>query len=378
MFFILFGLNNNVFALNSKNSNVSIKNSFSANDFFNPKDTIDTQLYVVTKNDGAEYIGIILSNDAREVLLKTDKLGEIYIAKSDIKSIVKIEDTKSIVNGEFYSSGPFTTRYAFTTNALPMKKDENYMMLNLYGPEVHFTVSDHFNLGIMSTWVGSPLVLAAKYTIKTKDEKVNLSLGTLFGSSGYINSFKGFGGLHFANITFGDTKGNITFAAGYGYLQSGNESYNNLAPGIYYTDEPYFPYDYTGTGEKAPAKKGIIFSVAGITKIGKKASFVFDSMIGSFKFGDNTESMLEITPVVYLPEYIPGKYKHTITYVENRVTALFLMPGIRIQTSETRAFQVSLAGVVVSYKDRNYNSNGSTSNESHSFPLPMASWFFTF
>jgi hypothetical protein len=39
------------------------------------------------------------------------------------------------------------------------------------------------------------------------------------------------------------------------------------------------------------------------------------------------------------------------------------MPGMRFQRSESKAFQISLAGVIT---------------DGMSFPLPMASWFYKF
>ena len=51
----------------------------------------DTTLRVVTKHDGTEYIGVIISDDGREVLIETKALGKIYIPKSDIRSIVIVE-----------------------------------------------------------------------------------------------------------------------------------------------------------------------------------------------------------------------------------------------------------------------------------------------
>ncbi len=37
---------------------------------------VDTNTYVILKNDSNEYIGKILSDDGREVLINTDKLGK--------------------------------------------------------------------------------------------------------------------------------------------------------------------------------------------------------------------------------------------------------------------------------------------------------------
>ena len=46
-------------------------------------------------------------------------------------------------------------------------------MINLYGPEVHFAVHKDFSVGVMSTWIGSPLALALKYTRGTANPKIN-------------------------------------------------------------------------------------------------------------------------------------------------------------------------------------------------------------
>ena len=58
---------------------------------------------------------------------------------------------------------------------------------------------------------------------------------------------------------------------------------------------------------------------------------------------------------------------YTVTRKENAYsTALFLMPGVRFQNSDRKAFQICIAGVSM-FGD----SNGS-------FPIPMCSWFYKF
>jgi hypothetical protein len=59
-----------------------------------------------------------------------------------------------------------------------------------------------------------------------------------------------------------------------------------------------------------------------------------------------------------LQQVVVGEYKKQYQNI------LVVMPGMRFQRSETKAFQISLAGVIVP-------------NEV-SFPLPMASWFYRF
>jgi hypothetical protein len=70
---------------------------------------------------------------------------------------------------------------------------------------------------------------------------------------------------------------------------------------------------------------------------------------------------------------IPGTYQHDVVNVRTESNALFLMPGMRFQTKENRAFQVALAGVAV------FRTKGHTgSNPNYSLPIPMCTWFFRF
>jgi hypothetical protein len=292
-----------------------------------PSDTLKTSVQsVITKHDGTEYIGTILSDDGRELLISTKALGKIYIPKSEVKSIVKEVDTKSIVYGEYQSAGPFTTRYAFTNNALPIKKGENYAMVHWYGPEVHFAVTDHLNVGIMSTWLASPLILALKYSFKTEETKVNYSLGTMIGTSGYLNNWEGYYGLHWASVTLGDRKNNLTCSGGYSYFQNGG---TEPAAGVY-------TISYPDRFEKVPVTHGPIISLAGICKVGAKASFIFDSMFG-FLNHENTDVLYENHYDNNSNTYI---YNTTVTKTRKTSTALFIMPGMRFQNSRDYAFKI--------------------------------------
>jgi hypothetical protein len=328
------------------------------------------QLFVVTKHDGVQYIGLILSDDGREVLLETEMLGKIYIPKQEIRSIVAVENTDTIVNGEYRGTGPFTTRYVFTTNALPIRKGENYAMINLYGPEVHFAVADNFNLGVMSTWGASPLMLATKYSFKTKKETVNFSIGTLIGTSGYLNIFRGYAGLHFANVTIGNRQSNITLSAGYGYFATGSRV-TWVEEGTYYSENPY---SYYPQGTRAdPMYRGPVLSIGGIAPVGAKASFVFDSMFGFFSTLVNRVTTTEITPPDYQTIPVtPGYYRHDAVDETEQAFAFMIMPGMRFQSKENRAFQFALSGITVFEK--------SSVGLKHliSFPVPMCTWFFRF
>lgn len=180
--------------------------------------TDSKKLVLITKNNGGEFIGEIISDDGREILLMTTTIGKIYINKSDISGITLVDEkSTNKVGGEFRAEGPFTTRYFFTNNSLPLKKNEHYAMIQLYGPEVHFSVSDKLSLGIMASWIASPIAIASKLCLYSKNN-IHISLGNILGNSGYIEQGKVFGGLHWLTITKGDRMKNFSFSAGYGYV----------------------------------------------------------------------------------------------------------------------------------------------------------------
>ena len=371
----------------------------------------DTSLRLIEKHDGTKYIAKIISDDGRELLLQTEALGKLYLPKSEVKRISKIEDVGEIKDGEFREESPFTTRYAFTNNALPIKKNSHYAMVNLYGPEVHFAVNDRLNIGIMTTWIGSPFVAVGKYTIPTSNKKINLSIASMIGSSGYLQSFRGFGGLHWGTITYGDRNNNISFSGGFGYFNPGTPNYDwsSSQPGSsvtygttsqnvlgeYTTDQGqmdiYNDYQYdqaTGTSVVVSyeyfnynrpdvpfetirnTQKAPIFSIAGIFKLTNRASLFFDSMFG-LGMGDFTTTNIyggmEIIRDGNGNVIGVDSRPYVYSVVKSRPFALYFMPGMRFQKYESRAFQIAVAGVSVW-------ENG----DSFTFPLPLISWFIKF
>ncbi len=334
------------------------------------------QRMVITTNFNQSYVGLIISDDGREVLMETEDRGKIYISKANILSI-KPAGSNEVVMGEYVGEGAFTTRYAFTTNALPVKRGDNYAMLNLYGPEVHFAVSDNTSLGVMSTWLGSPMALAVKRSFATDNPMLNFSAGALLGTSGYLNNFEGGGGLYFANATFGNRKHNLTVAAGYAHVSPGTVDIVLTAPGVYMNDWSYYDVDAYGFSDfnfvetQKVVTRGPLLSVGAVTKVGPKASLVFDSMWGMFK--SNRPYNEAVTQVIRPADWTigdPGLYMHTVTLHEEDsepVFMFFLMPGFRVERTPNKSFQFNLAGVSFSL-DR----------ERVSFPFPMCTWFYGF
>lgn len=360
------------------------------------KDTITKDLYIVTKADGTEFFGYILSDDGREILLETKNIGKIYINKSDIKTLRVVENSgnEDLAYGEYRNSGPFTTRYAFTTNALPIEKGEDYAMIHLYGPEVHFAITNNFNLGVMSTWIGSPIALAGKYTFNSKS-KTYLALGTIIGSSGYLFNGKGYGGIHWLTMTTGDRKSNFSFSVGYSYAKTGQRKYlgskfdfpsfvdynkyDAMQAAVNYNENDY----NSNVIYRQRTPGALTIGISGIAPVGRKSSFIFDSML--FLFNPSTVkydySTYSITYDVVETNYSTIPYTTTTTTINEDVSigtgqeaigssaaVIILMPAMRFQKSHDKAFQVALAGII------NIKSNGDVST----YPAPMVSWLRQF
>tara|TARA_B100000768_G_scaffold63521_1_gene61453 strand:- start:1841 stop:3010 length:1170 start_codon:yes stop_codon:yes gene_type:complete len=364
--------------------------------------TNSKKLVLITKNNGGEFIGEIISDDGREILLMTTTIGKIYINKSDISGITLVDEkSTNKVGGEFRAEGPFTTRYFFTNNSLPLKKNEHYAMIQLYGPEVHFSVSDKLSLGIMASWIASPIALASKLCLYSKNN-IHISLGNILGNSGYIEQGKIFGGLHWLTITKGDRMKNFSFSAGYGYVVDNSDLFNNNYIGEDYTfqsrdenskyyvpnsniwgnsaysavwDELYSQFGNSNSIYSSSNLKGsYILSLAGIIPVGKKASLIFDSMLFlsqqySIQYEDHNVNVDYEEFNSSTGQTTQSNETFTVGINGRAVkgssfnTTLLLMPSLRINQSYEKAFQISLAGVIT---------------QEQSFPVPTISWLRKF
>ncbi|MEX0982043.1 MAG: hypothetical protein WD577_05885 [Bacteroidales bacterium] len=202
---------------------------------------------LITKNDGTEYVGIILQEDAREILIQTESIGEIFIPKHEIKSIEELRD-QDYRGGKYLGENILATRYFLTTNGLPMKKGDSYAIIQLYGAEYQLAIVDNLTVGGMTSWLGVPIIGTAKYAINIVDN-FSASVGLLAGTGSWA-SWDSYGLLPFGTLTVGNNRLNLNFSAGY------------LKVGI------------TDASISAP-----LYSIAGLARLSNKVSFVGDSFI---------------------------------------------------------------------------------------------------
>ena len=391
-------------------------------------------IVLVIKNDGGEYIGEIISDDGREILIISKSIGKIFIKKSNISSITKVNSSnKRKTFGGYLSESPFSTRYYFTNNALPIKRNENYALIHLFGPEIQLSVSNTTSVGIMASWIASPIGLALKQQLFSKN-KFHMSIGTILGSSGYLEQGRINGGLHWLTMTYGDRISNFSISGGIAHIRwpsVGNStimeiqrnlgernSYSFTDPNheFYIEDNQfdttsnsssYNPYYYYGANYD-PRQNGLeqelygendyssvynnnkfiyknrqvsgLIGISAIAPIGKKASFIFDSMIllrneNKVVYTGTKEVDIDYEVYNYSTDTI-NNYDQTILVGTDAVisdqkimkTTLIFMPAIRFSKSYKKAFQVALAGYI--------DIDGV--NGFSSAPVPMVSWLRKF
>jgi hypothetical protein len=216
-----------------------------------------TKLVCVTLNDGTKIIGKVTQNNERELTVSSLDGRRQIIPQFFVKTISEINESDMSKNGKYLGKDNYCTRYFLTTNGLPIEKGKNYIQWNLFGPDIQFSVSDHFGVGIMTTWFANPVVGSFKYSNKIS-KNVHYAIGGLVGTTTWrFNGGLGNGenrgsglALPFAALTFGNGRNNINFSYGYGASWKGLES--------------------QGTA---------LYSIAGMAKLSNKLSFVFDSFI---------------------------------------------------------------------------------------------------
>lgn len=244
---------------------------------------VEEKTHIVIKNDGSEYIGVILEDDGREILINSERLGKIYIPKHEIKSITEVDKTKKMED-ELYGEEFFSTRYFLTTNGLNQKKGDHYFLMNIFGPEIQFAVTDNLTIGGLTSWFGIPIVLSVKYSFQIS-ENLYFGAGVLGGSLSWVD-YTATGALPYGSLTFGNNANNVTFSGGYLFLQNERGSYQSP-----------------------------LYSFAGMLRIGKRASFIVDS----FGFMENNYNFLLVMPGIRLGDNNKAfQFGFTQLYIDNQ------------------------------------------------------------
>jgi hypothetical protein len=180
----------------------------------------DTAIVHVETVDGNEFLGQIVQQDSLKIVLKTEKLGEISIFKSDIKSqeIVKVQQIK---DDKYWFPNPQSTRYFWSPNGYGLKKGEGYYQnIWVLWNQFAYGLTDNFSVGagIIPTFLfgaPTPVFATVKFSIPVKKNKFNIAAGAIAGTV-LGESETGFG-IFYGLATVGSPDANVTVGMGYGF-----------------------------------------------------------------------------------------------------------------------------------------------------------------
>ncbi|EMR01164.1 hypothetical protein [Cesiribacter andamanensis] len=192
-----------------------------------PQDT--TTLYRVQTLDGNEYVGAILEQNEEFILLRTRNLGEITIARKDIRSITPIRPTQ-VVSGEIWFENPQSTRYFWSPNGYGLKRGEGYYQnVWILFNQASIGITDNISMGVgtvplfLFAGTSSPVWITPKVSVPVSGDKVALGAGALLGT---VLGEEGTGfGILYGIGTVGSRDKNASVGVGYAF--AGGEMANS-------------------------------------------------------------------------------------------------------------------------------------------------------
>lgn len=183
--------------------------------------TNDTTLVNIETIDGNEFIGHIISEDSLKIVVKTEKLGEISIFRSDIKR-QEILEVQQIKEGKYWFPNPQSTRYLWSPNGYGLKQSEGYYQnIWVLWNQFAYGLSDNFSIGggiiplFLFGGTPTPVFITAKFSIPVVENKFNIGAGAIAGTI-LGEEETGFGILYGLS-TFGTPDNNVTVGMGYGF-----------------------------------------------------------------------------------------------------------------------------------------------------------------
>ncbi len=225
---------------------------------------------ILTTNDDKTFTGLIVSQNEKEVTLKTESLGDLVISNTKIKDI-KIVEKDEIVNGKYFFPNPHPTRYFFGPSAIPLKKGEGYFQNAwILANSVQLGVTDHFSIG-GGMVIPFLFFITPKFGYKVADY-VHVGGGLIIAST--ISKDANFGvGAAYGSVTLGSLENNFTINAGWGAVKEANSVYN--------TQTQSYKESSAWTLSKRP-----MFTFSGMARIARKFAIVSENWVFSTKDGN--------------------------------------------------------------------------------------------
>lgn len=189
----------------------------------------------VVLKDGSEFIGHVVERDAEKIVFRTSSVARLEILVTQIERMEEVEKS-SMKTGRYWFPNPNATRYFFGPSAINLKRGEGYyqntwVLLNSFNVGLTDNISIGGGFELISTFatMGSEegwqpiFMLTPKVGFKVSED-LHLGGGLLYLNVPVID-FEDSGpnrtglGITYGIGTYGSLDHNITFGAGWGFIQ---------------------------------------------------------------------------------------------------------------------------------------------------------------
>ena len=234
---------------------------------------------ILTTNDDKTFTGLIVSQNEKEVTLKTESLGDLVISNAKIKDI-KIVEKEEIINGKYFFPNPHPTRYFFGPSAIPLKKGEGYFQnVWVFANSVQIGITDHFSMG-GGMVIPILFFVTPKFGYKVADY-VHVGGGAIIAST--ISTSFSFGvAAAYGSVTLGNNENNFTLNLGWGAVNQENSN------------------STTGNSKASwELSKKPIVTYSGMVRIARKFALVSENWVFSTKDYENSSNSATIDQYSY-------------------------------------------------------------------------------
>lgn len=217
----------------------------------------------IKTDEGRMFFGELMKNDAHEVIIMTENLGEVAIEKMRIVSIENSSEAERIQEESF---NPQPSRYFFAPSAFQMKKGEGYYQNTmLVYNQLSFGISDHITVGLpfllpfyggVTVKAGTPLT-----PMDEQGKALHASTGLIYVTPITGGQLDRGVGLSFVNLSFGSESRHFTAGVG-----------------------RFFQTIFTSIEEDGTFIGNAIFNIAGMAKVGNNMWLMTENY---FLFEDN-------------------------------------------------------------------------------------------
>jgi len=187
-------------------------------------DSTAAPLYRVETVDGNRYLGTLVSETEREVVVDTREVGEVTLRREDVATLREV-DRSQLRDGAYWFENPFSTRHFFAPTAIGLRGGQGYYQNTwVLFNDVNYGLTDNVSIGggtVPLFLFGAPVTpvwLLPKVSFTAPRENLHLGMGALVGT--VAGEETGGSGVVYGLSTVGSRDRSVTIGVGYGYAGS--------------------------------------------------------------------------------------------------------------------------------------------------------------